>query len=443
MGYHAWYSSDFHTAPTGRIVGHDGWREWSVNLKKNANIESFYVSDTYFSPQELSCETAKSSFIESAPALGVVINGFDAVSRDMDRHDGGYQLDMSLLLDSVTDDRAFIQIRMADGNDLNPNWIFKLDGSGNAFVGSHTESGSTKKGGGGTEETPLGGPYCVGTPGALRIIVDSQSNLSIYIDNMSTPVFEGLSNGSAADILQLATITQNFLPSTTPFAVGDIVLLYNETSSDIIPKAPANVMANARENYTVVSWDKVTNGIVDGLVTRSGASPDSVGSTGLATSPHVIRAVIDGYTLTNNLPVEGRDFSVNKQAGTITWSTSSTAVVPDNSTVYEVTYEMPINNVTTYNVYKSNLLNEFDRRLYRAVTGVDVDGFVDTAIPDTSDETIQVYRVATVDANVVESEVSDKAMIVKAATQADDKKELVDRTLFTLDSSLLDEGLLR
>jgi len=116
---------------------------------------------------------------------------------------------------------------------------------------------------------------------------------------------------------------------------------------------------------------------------------------------------------------------------------------PDAFTDYSVIYEVPVTNVTGYNVYKSNLINEYDEALCATVTTTDINGKLDTAFVDTNIAEVQVYKVAAVNSNVVESELSGKVVAIKIASQIDTKQEVIDRKLWVLDQSRFGEGILR
>jgi hypothetical protein len=233
--------------------------------------------------------------------------------------------------------------------------------------------------------------------------------------------------------------------STIPLnaAIDNILVRYWLPSLPTTPKAPESVFVNSRENYSILSWEPVNNGIVIEDVSRSvSGMVDTLANTGISVSPVVTSAIIGAKTTKDaeDLPKEGQDFDTNRAAGTITWRSGSTIKIPDSNTPYQVRYEVPINNVAKYNIYRSSLLNEYDRTLCKAVTGVDFNGALDTAFVDTTPGEVAIYRVASVNTDMVESELSDKVIAIKVSTQADDKTESVDRKLFTLDQSLLDDG---
>jgi sugar lactone lactonase YvrE len=284
----------------------------------------------------------------------------------------------------------------------------------------------------------------------VRVSEDNDGILRVYLPNVSaTPVFTSAARPTEFRALDRMGIVLNSTTVTPLYtSIDDIALRYfiAPTAAAIVPKAPQNPWVNARENYSVLSWDPVTTGIVTDSTLR-GASGwvDGLACSGLTTSPIVTSAVIDATTIkdTASLPKEGEDFAIDRATGIITWSSDSDAIVPDANTIYWTTYEIPISDVTTYRVYKSSLLNEYDGQLYKSVTGLDFNGVLDTAFVDAAPGDVAAYRVASVDSSMVESELSGKVVATKISTQADDKTEVVDRKLFTLDQSLLDEGLIR
>jgi hypothetical protein len=285
----------------------------------------------------------------------------------------------------------------------------------------------------------------VGTTHTFRIEVVN-SALTLLISG--TPIFTGFARFPMGDQLYLMLFASGSTAFYTKAAIDDLVLEYTPPilAAPSIPLPPANVIVNPRANYNVLSWDGVKNGYVQEIITRgpTGDYSDSVNNTGLSASPIVLQAVISGNTTKKaaDLPVEGDAFTVDRFAGTITWSTTSTKR-PDFDTPYTIRYEVPITNVTGYRIYRSILLNEFDRELYATVTGYDAGNQLDTALIDTDLKESLVYRIAAVNEDMVESEMSAKVTAIKTSSQIDDKTEVVDRKLFTLDQGLLDEGILR
>lgn len=464
-----WYQEDFNSAPSGNIVGYDGWEAWwaSSLYDENHDIEMLNISSTYLvdTGQSLACEVKYKPGTIYQP-MNITKN----IRKKLDtRSDYSVQFQYEIF-QAGTANHQFV-LRMTGGSQSSEllsglsggaytiasaggywtPWGFKVDGLGRV---SAMYSGS------GAPPTPI-----------LQMVIGQPYKFKITMSLDSVVKFYGCpATGSFGDPLFIATV-RSVMPNVdidmtsanslwitsyvigrnndgvmTKAALDDILLEGIPQPVPPVPLAPANIMVNMRQNYAILSWDKVTCGYVNETISRaaSGYYTDFTTNTDLATSPNITSAVIGGQTIfdTVNLPKEGADFTVNRFAGSITWIPSS-AKKPDFSTDYVVHYEVPINNVTGYTIYKSDLLNEYTRALYNVVTGVDFSGAVDTAFVDTNVAGVQVYRVASTNSNMVESELSEKAVAIRTSSQIDEKTELIDRKLFTLDQSLLDEGILR
>lgn len=189
----------------------------------------------------------------------------------------------------------------------------------------------------------------------MTVSIDGSPKLEVYARRVDSGVFYVIGNAGFAEsaYVNFDTLDFQYTPTTVPSA----------------PKAPTNVQANKRANYTVVSWDRVT-------------------------------ALED---------------------------------------------ETPLADVTRYEVYGSDQMNEYTQELRQTITTTDPAGKIDTACVDVTQGNTQVYRVKAIvvdGPDVVESELSDRAVAIYTPSQIDDKTEVIDGRLFTLDESLLDEDLL-
>jgi hypothetical protein len=434
-----WYEQDFDALTPGPLAGQDGWVALSPPFLNNAALEMLKVSSTHpvGTGQSLSCEAGP-----RPPTPPSSFGSFVSIARSLQTFNDatGYEVNFKFKVVQTGSTLNVFQVRFANTNLL--SWLLQIRGDGSV---------STVTGNG------LGGPkidsgimtLSVSTTYNFKIVVDAGSALSlfIYTGSPGSPILTSFAQFPMGDQIQFLLSGTPFVASTFKAALDDLLLEYTVPiiAAPITPKAPINVIVNARNNYAVVSWDGVTDGIVEEIIARgpTGDFEDSLTHTDVSVSPIVLRAIIGGKTVNKEtaLPQEGRDFNVNKIAGTVTWSTSSLKR-PDFDTDYRVRYEVPT-DVTGYNVYASNLLNEHDRVLYNVVTGVDSGGAVDTAFVDTDIRSVRAYRVAALGSDVLESILSDKVVAIKAPSQIDDKIEVIDRKLFTLDQSLLDEGILR
>jgi len=95
-----------------------------------------------------------------------------------------------------------------------------------------------------------------------------------------------------------------------------------------------------------------------------------------------------------------------------------------------------------YNIYKSVLINGSGPTIIKTITTTDAGGLVDTAYLDTAQDVISVYKVASFNSSMVESEVSERAIAIKTNSMINDKEEYVDRKLFRLGISRLGEDIL-
>jgi len=435
-----WYSQDFDALTPGPLAGQDGWIRTVPAFLENPSFEMLKVSSTH------PVSSGQSLSIEAGPRPPTPPLGFGSsvyIRRDLQVFNDalGYELTFKYKLVQAGDTPNLFQMRLQ--NQSAPSWILQVRADGtiqgvvydaNGFPVFHNSIMVLS----------------VGTTYTFKMTVDANSALSlfIYTGSPGSPAMTGFARFPMGDQFYMLLSGPPF--TVTPFksALDDFLLEYTPSivAAPSTPKAPANIMVNARDNYAIVSWDKVTDGIVQEIIARgpTGDFADSLVNTNLSASPLILEAIIGGNTVTKtvNLPQEGKDFGVDKIAGTITWSTSSSKR-PDFSTDYTVRYEIPINNVTGYNIYASDLLNEHDRILYNIVTGIDAGGELDTAFVDTGIRESRTYRVAAVNSDMIESALSDKVNAIKAPSQIDDKVEVIDRKLFTLDGSLLDEGILR
>lgn len=112
--------------------------------------------------------------------------------------------------------------------------------------------------------------------------------------------------------------------------------------------------------------------------------------------------------------------------------------------VIQDTDNLPI-TVVGYRIYRGEYINEADQALLFTVDTQDASGNIDSIFIDTVPSSVLTYRVMAIAMSgptVLESELSDKAVAMKAPSQIDNKTELIDRKLFLLDEGVLDEGLL-
>ena len=121
--------------------------------------------------------------------------------------------------------------------------------------------------------------------------------------------------------------------------------------------------------------------------------------------------------------------------------------IPQNLNVvaranYNVLWWDAANGATGYNVYKSVMLNESNTVLAKVITTTDAQGVIDTAYLDTALDEVAVYRVASSDGSMVESDVSERAIAIKTNSMINAKEESVDRKLFELGTSRLGEDIL-
>ena len=100
---------------------------------------------------------------------------------------------------------------------------------------------------------------------------------------------------------------------------------------------------------------------------------------------------------------------------------------------------------TSYEVWASPRISGFAKELRGTVASLDVNGKLDTLFVDPTTDITRGYWVRALDSvgpDVLYSEYSNRALSIQTPSQIDAKEELMDRRIFTLDRSLLDEGTL-
>jgi len=290
--------------------------------------------------------------------------------------------------------------------------------------------------------TPAFYPIAVmGTPHTVRVTVNPLYAMEVFVDAVS--VFTGFAKPFVPDLLYLSSTMGGPIGANAEFIYDTFNFQFVTPTSPAIPKAPENVFAIRRNKYTVVSWDRTTRNVTNDIIVRGGGATDILSVPNIQSSVVVTEEIIGGLTRTSNLAIEGVDYNVNRSTGVITWL--GTAKQPDTGTDYHIAYENLLNDVTKYQLFNSTLINESDMILKTTIDSTDVSGKIDTVYVDTDIDTSKVYRVKSLvisGPDVLESELSGRAVAIQDPSQIDSKGEVIDTKLFVLGSSALDEGIL-
>jgi hypothetical protein len=411
-----WYNQDFESFTLNPLAGQGGWEEVPIG-RPGGTIN---VSNAHVISGTKSCE------------LIPQFRCFKMVKKNLDSHED-YSFEFKVQIWSGANN-AWLHVWMNKGPETDINWRISVGGNGSTYVTYYDYDEEAKF----RYKTRDLGYIDYSAAKTFAVSVDLNKELVVKINSVT--VFTG--GAAYVDADQIVFLTAAFSNVSTFFVLDDILAQYVAPPLPSIPESPKNLQVNVRDNYSVVSWDKVEEAIINEDVTKGSGSTDALGSTNLSSSPTILKAIIGGITVSKSadLPVEGIDFKVNKITGVITWISSKD---PDNGTQYRVTYKIAINDLQMYRIYKSSKLNEFDRRILTEISSLDVKGNIDTAYVDTETADVAAYRVAAINTNMVESELSDKVIATKLSSQIDDKKELPDRMLFVLDTGLLNNGIIR
>lgn len=220
----------------------------------------------------------------------------------------------------------------------------------------------------------------------------------------------------------------------------------------IIPSLTSQLMlatVSARQNHDLIPQPPITQIYKDVQVVGfgGGGTDQHAGGTMPGTGANVT------FNWANPI-LTGLDEEWAIMGAPINYETAAALVAPDNvHAVQRENYTLlwwdpvvrdvggnPV-TVTSYQVFRSSLLNENDQELLATVTTTDASGAVDTAFVDTSAPSPAAYRIVAV-AGMVQSDLSEKAVAIYAPSQIDSKAEVIDQQLLFWDEGNWDEELL-
>ena len=230
------------------------------------------------------------------------------------------------------------------------------------------------------------------------------------------------------------TGTEYTLSLNVPSFVGDLVLDCTGVSETGFPVNPMNPGVGQTEKFDQINAAqvvhraagsfKVATGTLTPMAYTINNSPASVNFHYAAVALHVVPSPEAPPTSLGSPAAYAR-----KNYCVVKWDRP----LRDSQGV-------PLADVDSYELYRASFMNESDLTLIATITTLDAAGKIDTAYVDTNPPENPVYRVIAV-VNMIQSELSNRAVATFSPTQIDDKTELIDQKILFWDESNWDDSL--
>lgn len=315
--------------------------------------------------------------------------------------------------------------------------------------------------------TPTSG--VVSAPGifTIRLVASFDNLLRMYINAVPVAVIGYTTVPGSLVTRFFLSLAKGGGAQPNRFAIDDIVAQYEVLAA--VPTAPVALIAVASAGAVTLSWTPPSN-LGSGPITNYRiyrAINPGVGTGDLLTTIGNITGYLD-TSVTSGVTYYYRVVAVNgsgdgplsneafatpflsvpatpqniiaiqkKNFAIISWNPVTTRAdhTPANPSYVQI---------TKYNIYKSRQMNENDQFLYKVIDTPDAHGMIDTAHVDVDIADPKVYRISAIvieGPNVLESDLSERAVALRLPSQIDDKVEIPDLVIGVFDESTFDQSV--